>query len=151
MQGPVQWPSPAGDTQMRHPIRYRPDPRLGPRFATDDGRARFLARPFLEAGERTDADYPFVLDTGRLQHHWHTLTKTGRLKHCASCIPNHSWRCILTQRAIWLLPPTTGYLSARVADRRRYPSVSAIVYRRTCVLHRFTGMMHLARIWRSMP
>ncbi|WP_122050936.1 bifunctional nitrate reductase/sulfite reductase flavoprotein subunit alpha [Asaia bogorensis] len=77
MQGPVQWPSPPGDSKARHPIRYRPDPRSGPRFATDDGRAVFLARPFLEKGERTDATYPFVLDTGRLQHHWHTLTKTG--------------------------------------------------------------------------
>ncbi|WP_147092086.1 bifunctional nitrate reductase/sulfite reductase flavoprotein subunit alpha [Swaminathania salitolerans] len=79
-QGPVQWPSPSGDTQPRHPIRYRPDPQSGPHFATDDGRARFLARPYLGAGEQTDAEYPYVLDTGRLQHHWHTLTKTGTVE-----------------------------------------------------------------------
>ncbi len=24
-----------------------------------------------------DAGYPFLLNTGRLPHHWHTLTKTG--------------------------------------------------------------------------
>lgn len=26
-----------------------------------------------------DDDYPFFLNTGRLQHQWHTLTKTGRV------------------------------------------------------------------------
>lgn len=26
-----------------------------------------------------DDDFPFVLNTGRLQHQWHTLTKTGRV------------------------------------------------------------------------
>ena len=76
-QGPVQWPCPPGDTKARHPVRYKPDPLSGPYFATDDGRAQFLARPFLGAGEQTDEAYPFVFDTGRLQHHWHTLTKTG--------------------------------------------------------------------------
>lgn len=80
MQGPVQWPSAPGDILSRHPIRYRPNPQSGPHFATDDGRARFLARPYMGAGEQTDADYPFVLDTGRLQHHWHTLTKTGTVE-----------------------------------------------------------------------
>lgn len=26
-----------------------------------------------------DSDFPFVLNTGRLQHQWHTLTKTGKV------------------------------------------------------------------------
>ena len=29
--------------------------------------------------ELPDDDYPFVLNTGRLQHQWHTMTKTGRV------------------------------------------------------------------------
>ncbi|MGW4892750.1 molybdopterin-dependent oxidoreductase [Kitasatospora sp. NPDC004240] len=87
---PVQWPAaPAGPE--RNPIRYlndgvsqslleRPDgsrPRLA--FPTPTGRASFFARPHLPAAELPDDDYPFVLNTGRLQHQWHTLTKTGRV------------------------------------------------------------------------
>ena len=29
--------------------------------------------------ELPDDDYPFVLNTGRLQHQWHTMTKTGKV------------------------------------------------------------------------
>ncbi len=45
-------------------------------FATPDGRARFHACPPSPAAETCDADFPFVLNTGRLLAHWHTLTKT---------------------------------------------------------------------------
>ncbi|MFJ6518589.1 molybdopterin-dependent oxidoreductase [Streptomyces filamentosus] len=88
---PVQWPAPAADGPDRNPIRYlndgvsqtlleRPDgsrPRLA--FPTASGRARFFARPHLPAAELPDDEHPFVLNTGRLQHQWHTLTKTGRI------------------------------------------------------------------------
>ncbi|WP_440082060.1 molybdopterin-dependent oxidoreductase [Streptosporangium sp. LJ11] len=87
---PVQWPSPPGGGD-RNPVRYlndgtsqapliRPDgsrPRLA--FATPNGRAAFFPRPHLPAAELPDDAYPFVLNTGRLQHQWHTLTKTGRV------------------------------------------------------------------------
>ncbi|MFC5662630.1 molybdopterin-dependent oxidoreductase [Kitasatospora misakiensis] len=88
---PVQWPAADPDGPDRNPIRYlndgvsqalleRPDgsrPRLA--FPTASGRAAFYARPHLPAAELPDDDYPFVLNTGRLQHQWHTLTKTGRV------------------------------------------------------------------------
>ncbi|MFJ3960913.1 molybdopterin-dependent oxidoreductase [Streptomyces sp. NPDC090036] len=88
--GPVQWPA-APDGPDRNPVRYlndgvsralaeRPDgsrPRLA--FPTATGRAVFFARPHLPDGELPDEDYPFVLNTGRLQHQWHTLTKTGKV------------------------------------------------------------------------
>ncbi|OAG73830.1 molybdopterin oxidoreductase [Gluconobacter japonicus] len=77
--GPVQWPSQMGDTVPRHPIRYRPDPNKPPVFATDDGKAVFHPRPYLPFEEQPDKDFPFLLNTGRLQHQWHTLTKTGRV------------------------------------------------------------------------
>ncbi|WP_405895538.1 molybdopterin-dependent oxidoreductase [Streptomyces sp. NBC_00104] len=48
-------------------------------FPTASGRAVFHARPHMPAAEMPDDDYPFVLNTGRLQHQWHTLTKTGRV------------------------------------------------------------------------
>jgi sulfite reductase (NADPH) flavoprotein alpha-component len=94
---PVQWPAPdrgddeGKDTAGRNPVRYlndgvsqalrtHPDgsvPRLA--FATPTGRAVFFPRPHLPAAELPDDDYPFVLNTGRLQHQWHTLTKTGKV------------------------------------------------------------------------
>lgn len=75
---PLQWPCATADSDSRHPIRYRRN-REALRFATDTGRARFFARPCLPPAELPDEDYPLVLNTGRLQHQWHTLTKTGKI------------------------------------------------------------------------
>lgn len=88
---PVQWPCPPADPDDRHPIRYVNDgvsqtlhvdadghrPRLA--FPTPSRRAQFLARPHMDPHELPDDDYPMVLNTGRLQHQWHTMTKTGRV------------------------------------------------------------------------
>ncbi len=49
------------------------------RFPTKSGRANFFARPFLPPAEAPDAEFPFVLTNGRLEHQWHTLTKTGKV------------------------------------------------------------------------
>lgn len=89
--GPVQWPAPAGRAEARNPIRYLNDGSVHPlltredgsvprlRFATASGRAVFFPRPHMPAAELPDEAYPFVLTTGRVQHQWHTLTKTGRV------------------------------------------------------------------------
>ncbi|WP_349263723.1 bifunctional nitrate reductase/sulfite reductase flavoprotein subunit alpha [Actinocrinis sp.] len=88
---PVQWPAAREDGPARNPVRYlndgvsqklleRPDgtrPRLA--FPTLSGRAVFHARPHLPAAELPDDDHPFVLNTGRLPHQWHTMTKTGKI------------------------------------------------------------------------
>jgi sulfite reductase (NADPH) flavoprotein alpha-component len=90
-ESPVQWPSPPGDLTGRHPVRYRNDGVSQPllthpdgslpalRFATPDGRARFLPRPYLPPAELPDDERPFLLNTGRLPHQWHTMTKTGKV------------------------------------------------------------------------
>lgn len=75
---PVQWPAPTADGPDRNPVRYL-GPDGGPVFPTPSGRAVFYARPHVPAAEMPDDDYPFVLNTGRLQHQWHTLTKTGKV------------------------------------------------------------------------
>ncbi|KUI42991.1 molybdopterin oxidoreductase [Mycobacterium sp. GA-1199] len=89
---PVQWPCPPDDPQDRHPIRYLNDgvsqeyfvdehgraPRLA--FPTPSRRAVFHARPHMDARELPDDEYPLTLNTGRLQHQWHTMTKTGRVE-----------------------------------------------------------------------
>lgn len=76
-EGPVQWPSPPDDDQDRHPIRYVTDGRVA--FATPSGRAVFHARPHMAPHELPDDDFPLLLNTGRLPHQWHTMTKTGRV------------------------------------------------------------------------
>ena len=74
-ESPVQWPYPPGDDHVRHPIRYISEGVLA--FPTASGRAVFHARPHMDPRELPDDDYPFVLNTGRLAHQWHTMTKTG--------------------------------------------------------------------------
>ncbi|MFF3378359.1 molybdopterin-dependent oxidoreductase [Streptomyces sp. NPDC002680] len=74
---PVQWPAASVDGPARNPIRYQGD--AGLRFPTASGRGVFFARPHLPAAELPDDDFPFVLNTGRVQHQWHTLTKTGKV------------------------------------------------------------------------
>ncbi|ORW97332.1 reductase [Mycobacterium sp. IEC1808] len=87
---PLQWPCPP-DGADRNPIRYLNDgvsqarlvredgtaPRLA--FPTPSGRAVFFARPHLLPDEMPDDDFPFLLNTGRLPHQWHTMTKTGKV------------------------------------------------------------------------
>ncbi|MFJ1969428.1 molybdopterin-dependent oxidoreductase [Streptomyces sp. NPDC087903] len=75
---PVQWPAADAEGPDRNPIRYMSQGD-GPVFPTPSGRGVFFGRPHVPAAEMPDDDYPFVLNTGRLQHQWHTLTKTGRV------------------------------------------------------------------------
>jgi ferredoxin-nitrate reductase len=68
----LQWPCPAPD----HPGTKRS--YLDKKFATPDGRAHFLPRDRREPRELPDHEFPFVLTTGRLYAHWHTLTRTAK-------------------------------------------------------------------------
>ncbi|MGE8067749.1 molybdopterin-dependent oxidoreductase [Pseudomonas sp. NPDC089569] len=88
---PLQWPCAEHDLEDRHPIRYLNNglsqtlkvdadgsrPALA--FATEHGKGIFFARPHLPPAEMPDKTFPLVLNTGRLQHQWHTLTKTGKV------------------------------------------------------------------------
>ncbi|MBU2409548.1 MAG: molybdopterin-dependent oxidoreductase, partial [Gammaproteobacteria bacterium] len=47
-------------------------------FPTPDGRVRLVPADIIPAAERPDADYPFVLITGRQLEHWHTGSMTRR-------------------------------------------------------------------------
>jgi len=44
------------------------------------GRGKFVPVEFTPAKELPDAEYPFVLNTGRVLQHWHTGTMTRRAK-----------------------------------------------------------------------
>ena len=69
--GPQQWPFPEGSGAGQ--ARLYQDRR----FATADGRARFISQPFKPAHERADAKHPFVLSTGRLRDQWHGMSRSG--------------------------------------------------------------------------
>lgn len=72
---PMQWPCPPDSPSDRNPIRYG----AAPVFPTQSGKALFLPRPHVDQTEMPDADFPLILNTGRMQHQWHTLTKTGKV------------------------------------------------------------------------
>jgi len=88
---PVQWPCASEQQSDRNPIRYLNNgvnqpvkiaadgtrPELV--FATESGKAVFFPRPHVDPEEMPDEQFPFTLNTGRLQHQWHTLTKTGKI------------------------------------------------------------------------
>lgn len=90
-KGPMQWPCSPDSESDRNPIRYINNgnsqnlkiyddgskPELV--FATASGKGIFFPRPHGAPAELPDKEYPFVLNTGRVQHQWHTLTKTGKI------------------------------------------------------------------------
>ncbi|MEX2286275.1 MAG: formate dehydrogenase subunit alpha [Planctomycetaceae bacterium] len=48
------------------------------RFPTASGRGKFVPCKYQPADEPPDAEYPFVLNTGRVLEHWHTGSMTRR-------------------------------------------------------------------------
>ncbi|MGH6735004.1 MAG: molybdopterin-dependent oxidoreductase [Methyloceanibacter sp.] len=48
------------------------------RFFTRNGRARFVAIDPPGLHETPEAPYPFLLNTGRVRDHWHTMTRSGK-------------------------------------------------------------------------
>jgi assimilatory nitrate reductase catalytic subunit len=77
---PVQWPvRRAGDATRRL--------FADGRFAHSDGRARFVATRARLPAHAPDADYPLVLNTGRVRDQWHTMTRTGRSVKLAEHVP----------------------------------------------------------------
>jgi formate dehydrogenase major subunit len=48
------------------------------RFPTPDGKVKLVPVGLVPADERPDAEYPFVLITGRQLEHWHTGSMTRR-------------------------------------------------------------------------
>ena len=72
--GPTQWPHPVG-CKAQHGKRLYTDLL----FHHPDKRAKFAANHSKGLAEPPDPNYPFVLTTGRLYGHWHTMTRTGRI------------------------------------------------------------------------
>ncbi|WP_432095261.1 molybdopterin oxidoreductase family protein [Streptomyces sp. bgisy100] len=78
----VFWPCP--DAARPHPGT----PRLFlDRFATDDGRARFVPVTHRPAAEEPDADYPVLLTTGRVLAQYQSGAQTRRVDELNTAAP----------------------------------------------------------------
>ena len=72
-QGAQQWPYPkdaASGTRRLY---------TDATFATVNGKAKFIATPYLAPSEKISARYPFLLNTGRLRDQWHGMSRTGTI------------------------------------------------------------------------
>lgn len=82
----VFWPCPAqeDETEVDHPGT----PRLFlDRFATEDGRARFVPVVHRGAAEEPDAEYPVLLTTGRVLAQYQSGAQTRRVDELNSAAP----------------------------------------------------------------
>ncbi len=57
-------------------------------FPTPDGRAQLHLVPCEPFVEQPDAEYDFILSTGRTVEHWHTRTKTSEVEMLEAMVPN---------------------------------------------------------------
>ncbi|PSL19199.1 formate dehydrogenase subunit alpha [Shimia abyssi] len=95
---------------------------FGDGFPRAEGRARFAPAKVISPDETPDADYPFVLITGRQLEHWHTGSMTRRSKVLDAVEPEAN--CSLhpkTLRQLGVEPG--GYL--RLSTRRGSVTVMA--------------------------
>jgi len=96
---PLQWPRPAGsgdvaaalssgeraasgsvaaETAAASKAMAPPRPFADGRFFTRSGKAQLVATPPRAPAHRPNAEFPLVLNTGRIRDQWHTMTRTGR-------------------------------------------------------------------------
>jgi assimilatory nitrate reductase catalytic subunit len=65
---PTQWPVAAAGSR----------PYADGRFSTPNGRARFIATMARTPRHAPTAEFPLILNTGRIRDQWHTMTRTAR-------------------------------------------------------------------------
>ena len=92
----IKWPCPTEDhpgTNIRYvrgkdPIVPKDHPNKYFFYGKPDGRAVIWMRPYKGAAEEPDAQYPFVLTTGRVIDHWHTGTMTMKVPELKRSFPS---------------------------------------------------------------
>ncbi len=80
----ITWERLEAEGSVTYPCEREGDPGepviFTEHFPTRSGKARFVPAALVPAAERPDADYPFVLITGRQLEHWHTGSMTRRTR-----------------------------------------------------------------------
>ena len=78
----ISWERLERDSAVTYPCEGDDDPGqrvvFTEQFPTATGKGRFVPASIIPAAERPDAEYPFVLITGRQLEHWHTGSMTRR-------------------------------------------------------------------------
>ncbi len=127
---PVQWPvTQAPSKQTENQAMF-----ANGCFSTDDGRARFIAISPRSPVAATDAEYPYVLNTGRIRDHWHTMTRTGmsprlsahRIEPFVDIHPQDALASGVADGELALLKGKTGaeiFVRTRVTDSQSLGSV----------------------------
>ena len=126
---PVQWPQPAACSS--------PSTRFfaNGRFFTPNKRANFVATPFRSLAALASAEFPFILNTGRIRDQWHTMTRTGRtarlFSHCAEPFaeihPDDAERLGLTDASLVEIKNAQGSIVVRALITTRQQPDSVFV------------------------
>jgi assimilatory nitrate reductase catalytic subunit len=112
--GGIQWPCTDTTVTPTGTQRLYTDGR----FHHPDGRVHLevvAAEPF---GDQTNAQFPYVLNSGRTVEHWHTRTKTGRAAVLESLVPE-AW--------VSLNPLDANDLGVENGDRVRVRSRRGVI------------------------
>lgn len=82
-QNGVFWPCPGDDhpgtLRLFEPGSWNPVAKGAGPFYFADGKARFNVAPYTPPAEETDAEYPYILTTGRVVSHFLSGTQTRRI------------------------------------------------------------------------
>lgn len=125
----LQWPCPT----EQHPGTARryvegEDPFVeqgkGVQFYGDaehKDKAVVYLRPYVPSPEKTNAEYPLYLTTGRVLQHWHTGTMTGRMKELANAAGPAQFH--LHESDAWPLKIKSG---DRIEVKSRYGTIEGI-------------------------
>ena len=80
----ITWERLQRESSVTYPCHTEDDPGSPTvfidKFPTDDGLVHLMPADIIPANERPDADFPFVLITGRQLEHWHTGSMTRRAR-----------------------------------------------------------------------
>ncbi|MBE7556967.1 MAG: molybdopterin-dependent oxidoreductase [Anaerolineales bacterium] len=118
-EGGVHWPCPSSD----HPG----SPYL---FEKDfpSGRGKFFAVDYQNQSELPDAEYPFILSTGRLLYHWHggSMTRVSSLNaiwpECTVEMHPHDAAKLSLETGDWVdVSSRRGQITARLLVSQRSP------------------------------
>jgi len=78
----ISWDRLERESSVTYPCLSEDDPGqpivFTETFPTSDGRVKLVPADIIPANERPDAEFPFVLITGRQLEHWHTGSMTRR-------------------------------------------------------------------------
>jgi formate dehydrogenase major subunit len=78
----ITWERLERESSVTYPVDSPSEPGhdivFGNGFPTASGRGKFVPARIVPPAEEPDAEYPFVLSTGRQLEHWHTGSMTRR-------------------------------------------------------------------------